>query len=378
MFLTHYAALYGANRSLIDLLNGLKKYPLIPIVIVPEAGPLTQYFKCNAIKHYIIPFKTGVEYRWKSKSRFNQFARNIFFLAKAILKFLKNRFYLTEIVKIARKETIHVIYTNSSVITIGHYLSKKLNIPQIFHVRESIIDQFSLYPDFGRNYYSSLITKSTHQIFISQYLKNQCLTGKIKSSSSILHDGVSKPDFKIFKTKKEPQIFSIGVIGYLCRQKNQIEVLQAFSLIKDCPAELLIIGDGDFNKLKRIAINLGIEGKIRFVGFQNNIDSFYSNLDVVVVSAVNEALGRVTIEAMMRGIPVIGKNSGATPELIEDEVTGLLYNSQQDLADKIKYLISNSYSRLQIAKIAQLKATNTFDLNVYSDKIFRIIERCIN
>ena len=62
--------------------------------------------------------------------------------------------------------------------------------------------------------------------------------------------------------------------------------------------------------------------------------------DIVLVCSKSEAFGRVTIEGMFSGRPVIGARSAATAELIKDGVNGLLYDpgNPGDLADKIKRL----------------------------------------
>ena len=51
------------------------------------------------------------------------------------------------------------------------------------------------------------------------------------------------------------------------------------------------------------------------------------------MSSPYEAFGRVTIEYMMAGLPVIGRNGGATPEIIKENETGMLYNSKKELID---------------------------------------------
>lgn len=73
-------------------------------------------------------------------------------------------------------------------------------------------------------------------------------------------------------------------------------------------------------------------------------------MDLELICSRSEAFGRVTIEAMLHSIPVIGANSGGTPELIIDKENGLLfqYGDIDELVDKIETLINNKVLYNQI------------------------------
>ena len=73
----------------------------------------------------------------------------------------------------------------------------------------------------------------------------------------------------------------------------------------------------------------------------------------------------------MGGIPVIGCNTGGTPELIQDGVNGFLYErgNIQQLADKIRYLIDNPFSRREMGKNAKEYATQHFGIVQSVNKI---------
>ena len=66
-----------------------------------------------------------------------------------------------------------------------------------------------------------------------------------------------------------------------------------------------------------------------------------NNIDIELVCSRNEAFGRVTLEAMLHGIPVVGSNVGGTLELIKNRETGMIYQygDINDLANKIEVLI---------------------------------------
>lgn len=96
------------------------------------------------------------------------------------------------------------------------------------------------------------------------------------------------------------------------------------------------------------------------------------------MSSPHEAFGRVTVEYMMAGIPVIGRNGGATPEIIIDNETGLLYNSVQELSDKLKYLIDNKEYRLKIGEKGKNQATARFSEERYINEVTELFNSILN
>ena len=112
-----------------------------------------------------------------------------------------------------------------------------------------------------------------------------------------------------------------------------------------------------------------------FTGFQEDIGSYYDALDAIVICAKNEALGRITIEGMLSHKPVIGKISGATPELIKDGVTGLLYDTPKKLSQSIEYLFENPTISAKLAKNGAEYAVTNFSSCKSIDKLYKEINR---
>ena len=85
----------------------------------------------------------------------------------------------------------------------------------------------------------------------------------------------------------------------------------------------------------------GLEQRVTFVGYVNEPVHLIRRANLTLVCSRWEAFGRVIVEAMLVGTPIIAtKNSGGTAELIEEGKTGLLYERGNyiELADKIQYL----------------------------------------
>ncbi len=88
-----------------------------------------------------------------------------------------------------------------------------------------------------------------------------------------------------------------------------------------------------------------------------------------------EAFGRVTIEAMKMGTPVIGARSGGTPEVIREGLTGLLYTpgDVKELADKIQQLCENRQTARQMGEQARRWAMASFTQERHGAEVLAIL-----
>lgn len=119
----------------------------------------------------------------------------------------------------------------------------------------------------------------------------------------------------------------IGWAGRLVPVKDCKTFLRAMAIVlKDHPDVYVVVaGDGEEREsLVRLAEELGISVRVRFIGDRRDMPSVLASFDVFVLSSVNEGFGRVIIEAMAAGAPVVSTAVGGTPEVIDDGVNGML------------------------------------------------------
>jgi len=104
-FLTHYAELYGANRSLLDLIEGLRAYDVQSYVVVPEAGALTEVLSGRGVPFEIIAFDVWMALPEVERGRWGRLLQNLRILPR--------------LTRQLRQWNIDVIYTNSSTIAVA-------------------------------------------------------------------------------------------------------------------------------------------------------------------------------------------------------------------------------------------------------------------
>jgi glycosyltransferase involved in cell wall biosynthesis len=132
----------------------------------------------------------------------------------------------------------------------------------------------------------------------------------------------------------EKIFLSLGRLGH---EKRIDVVIRSF---ENLDAKLIIVGRGPAEKrLKKLTGKLGLQNKVTFKGFvpEKLKPLYYSAADALVIASEFETQGLVVVEAMACGTPVIGANSGAVPEMIQDGKNGYIFGPRdvEELTEKI-------------------------------------------
>src|SRR5690606_3151306 len=146
--------------------------------------------------------------------------------------------------------------------------------------------------------------------------------------------------------------------GRLSPEKNIPLLINALAKLRrsSIQAELVVIGDGsEEEKLREIAGSLGINDFVHFVGrlaHNEILESKFLGADLLVLPSVEERQGKVLLEAMACGIPVIASNAGGIPSVITHRCNGLLFDpsSVDDLVETVKTLINDDELRFQLIR----------------------------
>ena len=113
-----------------------------------------------------------------------------------------------------------------------------------------------------------------------------------------------------------------------------------------------------------------------FTGFVSNPTDFMQISDCVVLATKKETFGLVLIEAMKCGVCVLGSNSGGPLEIIDDEKTGLLFESMNSdsLCEKLSLIIENEELKETLALNGKIKANEVFDSEKQFGNVKNILE----
>jgi glycosyltransferase involved in cell wall biosynthesis len=167
---------------------------------------------------------------------------------------------------------------------------------------------------------------------------------------------------------------AVGIVGRIAPEKGHRYLLDAARAIGDrYPVCFVVIGDGsDEETVRKSAANLGLSDRVLFVGFRDDVNNAMSALDIVVVpSTWNEPCSAVVQQAMALSKPVVGTRVGGTPEMIEDNETGLLVPPADSdaLAAAISRLCGDAFMRRRMGNAGRDLVEAQFSLRAMTDKI---------
>ncbi len=353
LFITHTSFMGGANRSLLQLIIELKRdYNVFPFVLVPKDGHNSNFTAC--LKQAQISYLQCHFYWFKGTN-----------IIKALIKYISNLYFYPIILFKLRNHHFDIVHSNGSVIDLGVFISKIKHTKHIWHLREFGKLDFGLKSIFGK-FYEKKIYNIGGDVFIaiSKRIKQEYIPIITNKKIKIIYNGILPPNKNLYSEHNNP-VIQFCCVGMLCPAKNQIEIIHAIHILKSrwnlTNFHLTFIGkeDSDYKlKMKNLIKDYNLDDYITFYKETNDVPSLLKFMDIGLMTSLNEAFGRVTIEYMMQNIAVIASNTGANTELIPNNKYGLLYSlgNIEELANKMKYLIENpqkiktiAYNSLQYA-----------------------------
>jgi len=195
----------------------------------------------------------------------------------------------------------------------------------------------------------------------SYYMKKQILVPKLfnKSTKIVIYPGVNKPDGNQQKVIKlgENKTIVFGCIGTLnVKIKGQDTIIEAVNILKENFKELNILvkyfGDGpDLAYLKEMIYTKNLSKYFEFCGYVEDVSKIYNSIHVTIVSSYTETASIVTIESLIRNIPIVYSDLPVLQEII-----GSCYNGYN-----FKYKAGNS---IQLASILSEIILNPHILNM--------------
>jgi glycosyltransferase involved in cell wall biosynthesis len=161
-------------------------------------------------------------------------------------------------------------------------------------------------------------------------------------------------------------------------RKNTPLLLRAFARIaKSLPhARLMLVGEGDFEDLQRLAGQLGIGGQTDFVGWQTETDlpALYRKATVFAIPSDQEGLCIAGLEAMASGLPVISTRCGGPEFFVLPEKNGLLVerHDERQFADALHYLLTNDTAAARMGRAARAVAEQEYSPAHFAQEMRRV------
>ncbi|AFY87793.1 glycosyl transferase group 1 [Chroococcidiopsis thermalis PCC 7203] len=293
---------------------------------------------------------------------------------------------ITRVAKIAREYDI--IYANTQkALVVGAIASLLSRRPLVYHLHDILSTEH-----FSRTNLRLAVTLANRASLVianSQASQKAFLAaGGNPKLVRVVYNGFApqlyRQENSVAQTRQELGLEGKFVVGHFSRLapwKGQHVLLEALT---QCPPEVtaIFVGDALFGEqdykqqLHQQVAELGLEQRVQFLGFRSDVVSLMAACDLVAhTSIAAEPFGRVIVEAMLCGRPVVASQAGGAVELVETGKTGWLVppGDAQKLAEIINTCRQQSEMASAIAHQAQISASQRFELNEINRQIERLL-----
>lgn len=377
LYLHTGAELYGADMVLLTLLEGLDKRKYEPIVVLPMDGPLVNKLKANTIEVHVIDYPILRRQYFTPKGLIN-YSLTYFGSCNKVISMIKNR-------------KIDIVHVNTIAVLEGIYISKKLEVPLIWHVHE-ILEK----PKIVYKVTSALMGKfATKIITVSKAVKSHLFKSGLISEEKfeVIYNGVNtnkfNPNYDCSELREELSIpnnaFVIGMIGRVNAIKGQDEFIKiASSIIKrNHKVYGVIVGDAfpgqewRIDDLMKMIDESGCKDNIKYLGYRTDTNILHDLFDVYVLPSISaDSLPTVVLESMASKRVVVGYKNGGICEMVRDRESGYLEEIKEStkLAKDIEKIIDNKELYRSMAENGFKRLHNMFSLKSFYENIDSLYE----
>ena len=349
LFISHERKMGGANHSLLELVEGLRKLGNnVSVAVLYRGCPIDRKLRERGFR--TVPCIFGW---WQQPEDWPVLMKAMFRLLHWTQKITVRR-----IVRYVKREHIDIIHSNTSVIDIGAQAVALAGCRHVWHFREYGEEDYRLEYMYGKQKSMDYVCNNSDMIlFISHALYESYRKFADIDKSRVIYDGIvstavdkQTDRLQIKKKNKQNSVYTFLVTGNISPGKNQRLVVEAAYILTNCMGvdqkqfRIYFVGAvtalAESRKYMREVQNYITQNRLHnliFKGYVEDMPSLRLEVDAEVIPSVSEAYGRVTLEAMLNRNLVIASDSGANPELIGDNRHGVLFRSNDaaDLAQKM-------------------------------------------
>jgi len=377
LFVDHSGALGGAELYLLDV---ARAYRSSSTVLLFEKGPFLDRLAEADISTEVLPAGDSLREVRKRSSLFDQLRAFPSLVSLAV--------------RLARMaQTYDLIFANSQkALVAASPASVMTGTPLIWNLHDMLTaDHFGplnrwIATRFANWCADRVIVNSeaTRDAFVA--------SGGHRPKTALVYNGINATPFDAVTQEDaraarrdlglESDVPIFGIFSRLARWKGQHVMIRALSELPD--AHLLLVGDALFGKdhaykreLEALCKQHGLEDRVHFLGFRDDVPTLMSAVDAVVhTSTAPEPFGRVIVEGMLAGTPVVATRSGGPLEIVDDGQTGRLVSAEAPsaLAETLRALLRDEHTTSQIAKRAYTRAKSRFSVKNMLDTLRKEIQ----
>lgn len=324
LFVHQAAELYGSDRTLLVLIQGLDPNEYRSVVVLPAGGPLVRELEAAGARVHVLPL-----------ARIERASLSPAGLAGLPLQALTSARALDRALRV---EQIDLVYTNTLAVLTGVVWAGWRRKPHLWHVHE-LIER----PRIARWTFGNLLQRSSRVVFNSHatqacYQRDFSALGQ---NSEVVFSGIDRPRDRPTSAPAaraalrrdwgaDDATLVVCLVGRISRWKGQMLLIDAAERLGvDGPRIVFVFAGSAPPGQEHLSTALDeriarspIRGSLRSLGFSDPWPILDASDVAVVPSIEPEPFGLVAVEAMLAERPVIAAAHGGLAEIVEDGVTG--------------------------------------------------------
>lgn len=296
-----------------------------------------------------------------------------------------------------RREKPTIVHTHTSKTgLLGRWAAFWARVPIIIHTPHGHVfhGYFNSFVSLVFKYMEIITTAITDKIIaVSDQEKRDYLQHRVGSDERIIpiYSAVNLKRFidldVDIQAKKEelgiPRNYNVvGTVGRLVTIKGpEFLVKAAQKVVEQIPETVFVfVGDGDLHEeLEKLADDLGIRENILFAGWHRDVAEILYTFDVFVLPSLNEGMGKVLVEAMAAGKPIVASDVGGIVDLVKNNKNGFLVPPKdvEGLAKHIATILQDKKLAKRLGDYGKEMVYPKFDVSMRIEKVEQLYEDLI-
>jgi len=373
----------GAALSTLELIRELRRYDVDSVVVSDDIGTAADraHFQAETAGNAL--FTTL--YWWNRKIRVPLWRRPLVELNQ-----LRRTGWLQgstrRVANFAAQQQVQLIHTSTFITPEGSLAAEQLGLPHVWHVRE-LVGPNSPYPlsMWGSQLRAAVVRTTQKVVANSQASAAPLRTLLPPELVEVIPNGINLSQFTPRKTYKRPGSCIVGMVGNLTSPvKNHALFIEAAAQVsRQLAVEFRIYGHDPsrggqspggryIDHLHRLIAQHSVGDRFTWPGHVPSPAAIMEELDLLVHPSDVESFGRIVVEAMAAGLPVIGMAGGGVAGIVQPGTTGLLVppSSSRELAGAIEQVVSDVSLRECMGRAGRQVAEDTYSMETCARRIF--------
>lgn len=336
LFLCHDGKIYGSQKSLKLMVEHLPRDKYEVFVSFAREGPLMEVFQ--RMPHVTVLTHERLQGAKHSKRTLWKWLGDVLALLLSMGRTLR-------LARMIQEHRIDIVHTNSLASFEGGVAAKLANVPHVWHIRE-LFEGLRL--TLGERMTKAWVHHlSARVLCISEpvYRQFEPETHRNPQKYRLVYNAIALPEQPAEHPSRatDDEELNLLFLGRISKGKRFHDILDAFCILKQhwqekIPFRLKAYGEFICPEFERHVVQTieqqGLSGCFELPGYRENVEECFSGMDLLLMPFSNtEAFGRVMLEALAHGVPVVACRSKAP--LLEEGECAFFYqpNDARDLAD---------------------------------------------